>query len=106
MIWFLWGIYAAICLALVNSFIRANPWGLSLWAMLLIITPATAMGTQFGFIKFYWGSPSFAFAWFIGAGLSAIAGFMASLFIFREQLNFLNILGIIMIMGGSWFLTK
>jgi len=106
MTWILWGIYGAAVLALVNSFIRANPWGLSLWAMLFIITPATALGTQIGFIQFYWGSPSFIFAWFAGAGLSAVAGFLASVFIFHEQPNFLNILGIFLIMGGSWLLTR
>jgi len=106
MIWFLWGIYAAGCLALVNSFIRANPWGLSLWAMVLIVTPITALGTQLGFTQFYWGAPSFYAAWFWGTALSSTAGFLASLFIFHEELRLLNLIGIGMILGGSWLLTK
>ena len=106
MTWFFWGVYAAICLAIVNSFIRANPWELSLWAMVLIVTPVTALGTQLGFTQFYWGAPSFTFAWFTGAGMTAIAGFISAVFIFHEQPNFVNITGICLIILGSWLLNQ
>ena len=106
MTWILWGIYGAFSLVLVNSFIRANPWGLSFWVLVLAVTPLTAIGTQAGFAKLYQGAPNFLAAWFIGSALSSLAGFLGSMFIFREQANFVNILGISLIIFGSWLLIK
>lgn len=96
----------ALSVALVNSFWRLNPWGLSFWPLLLVVIIPTTMGTQLGFLNFYQKAPSFLMAWYLGAGLTAITGFMASTFIFKESPNFLNALGIISILFGAFLLTK
>lgn len=106
MTWLLWGIYGAIIVALVNSFWRLNPWGLSFWPLLLIVIAPTTLGTQFGFLQFYQKAPSFLAAWYLGAGMTAMTGFLASVFIFHEQPNFLNGLGIGLILFGGFLLTR
>ena len=106
MTWILWGVMGAACVALVNSFWRLNPWGLSFWPLLLLMVIPTTLGTQFGFLKFYQASPSFLTAWFLGSALTSIAGYVASVFIFHEQPNFANGLGIGLILFGGFLLTK
>jgi drug/metabolite transporter (DMT)-like permease len=66
----------------------------------------TTLGTQFGFLKFYGAAPSFLSAWFLGSALTSISGFVASMFIFHEQPNFANGLGIGLILFGGFLLTR
>ena len=106
MTWILWGIYGAVCLALVNSFFRLNPWGLPFWPLLLLSAIPTTFGTQVGFFQLYQQAPSFFTAWFVGSALSSIAGFTASIFIFHEQPNFISLIGVGLILGGAFLLTK
>src|SRR5271157_2451734 len=106
MTWILWGILGACSVALVNSFWRLNPWGLSFWWLLFLVIPPTTFGTQLGFLNFYQKAPSFLVAWYLGAGLTAMSGFAASVFIFKEQPNFLNIIGILFIILGGILLTR
>lgn len=104
--WILWGLLGAFSLALVNSFWRLNPWGLSFWSLLFLVVPLTTFGTQLGFLNFYQKAPTFLIAWFLGSALTALMGFAVSVFIFHEQPNFLNGLGIGFILFGSFLLTK
>lgn len=96
----------AVCLALVNSFFRANPYGWPFIVLLMAMIIPTTFGTQLGFAKAYQLAPSFYTAWFVGSAFSAVAGFLASLFIFHEQVSFVNILGIALIGVGSWLLIR
>lgn len=96
----------ALSLALVNAFFRANPYGWSLFVLLLVAVIPTTFGTQYGFASAYKVAPSFYSAWFTGTAFTSIAGFLTSLFIFGEQIKLLNILGIILILGGAYCLIK
>jgi len=106
MIWILWGIYGAVSLSLVNVFFRLNPWHFSFWPLLLILVIPTTLGTQVGFFQFFRQAPGFLTAWFLGSALNSIAGFAAAVFIFHEQPNFLNVIGVALILAGSFLLTK
>jgi len=106
MTWLLWGIIGAFSLVFVNSFWRLNPWGLSFWPLLLFMVVPTTFGTQFAFLKFYQAAPSFLSAWFMGSALTSIVGFVASVFVFHEQPNFMNGLGIGLILLGGFLLTR
>jgi hypothetical protein len=106
MTWILWGVMGAISLVSVNTFVRMNPWGLSFWSILMLMVVPTTLGTQFGFLKFFQTAPSFLSAWFIGIGLDSILGFAASVFIFREQANFMNGLGVGLVLLGGFLLTR
>ena len=106
MTWILWGLMGALLLVAVNSFWRLNPWGLSFWPLLLLMIIPTTLGTQFGFLKFFQAAPSFLSAWFIGSALTSVLGFAASVFIFREQANFMNGFGVGLILLGGFLLTR
>jgi drug/metabolite transporter (DMT)-like permease len=45
-------------------------------------------------------------AWFMGSALTSIVGFVASVFVFHEQHNFMNGLGIGLILLGGFLLTR
>jgi drug/metabolite transporter (DMT)-like permease len=106
MTWLLWGVYGALGLAFVNSMFRLNLWNFSFWPLLLLMVIPTTLVTQLGFLKFYNSAPSFLVAWFLGSALTSITGFAASVLIFKEAPNFLNGLGIGLILLGGYLLTK
>jgi len=106
MTWLLWGLLGAFSVALVNSFWRLNPWGLSFWWLLFAVAIPTMFGTQLGFLNFYQKAPSFLSAWFLGSAMTSSAGFLASVFVFHEQPNFMNGLGIGLILFGGFLLTR
>jgi drug/metabolite transporter (DMT)-like permease len=105
-IWILWGLLGAFSVALINSFWRLNPWGLSFWWLLVSVVLPTTFGTQLGFLNFYQKAPNFLTAWFLGSALNALTGYAAAVFIFKESPNFLNGLGIGFILLGGFLLTK
>jgi len=96
----------AVCLALVNSFFRANPFKWSTTRMLLAMALPTTFGTQYGFANSYRLADSFFQAWFVGMAFTTVAGFLASLFIFSEPIKFVNVLGMVLIIGGAYCLIR
>lgn len=102
----LFNLFGAVSLALVNSFFRANPYGWPFMILLMAMVIPTTFGTQFGFAKAYQLAPSFFVAWFVGTAFSAITGFLTSVLLFREAVTFLNMAGIILIIGGAYCLIR
>ena len=74
--------------------------------MVLLMTPATIIGTQYGFGNSFKLAPSFFAAWFAGSALSAIAGLLCSVFIFHEPIEMVNILGIFLILVGGLLIIR
>ena len=105
MTWILWGIFAAIILALISVFVRANPWQQGLWGM-LIVACLPIMAGNASIFKYFMEAPKFTLAFFLFTAIYSLAGFLAGLLIFREQANFVNIMGILMIVGGSILLRR
>jgi len=95
-----WGLVGSVGVALVNSFIRANPFNFNWFQMILAVALPTMFITQAGFIKFYWSAGSFHGAWFIGSGLTAITGLLATWLVFGENIGIYHWVGIGMILAG------
>ena len=106
MVWLLYCLWGAISVALINSFFRANPFKISVMAMVLLATPATIIGTQFGFGNSFKLAPSFFAAWFAGSALSAISGLLCSVFIFNEPFEIVNVLGVTLILIGGFLIIR
>jgi len=104
--WIFYAFIGAISLAVVNSFFRLNPWGWSVFWILIASIPLTTFGTQYGFLKSYRLAPTFIEAWYLGSGATAIMGFLVSYFIFHEPIRVVTILGIGMILAGIWILSQ
>jgi drug/metabolite transporter (DMT)-like permease len=102
----LFNLFGAVSLALVNSFFRANPYGWPFIILLMAMVIPTTFGTQLGFAKAYQLAPSFFVAWFVGTAFSSLAGFLASTLLFGDSITFLNIIGVILILGGCFCLIR
>jgi len=104
--WIFYNLMGALSLTLTAAFFRANPLDLPTWWMILFTVPITAAFTQFGFLKAFLQGPSFFAVWFTGSAFCAAAGLLCSTLVFHEQVKFLNVLGILLVMGGAWLVTK
>jgi drug/metabolite transporter (DMT)-like permease len=105
MIWFLWGIIAAILLALVGVFVRFNPWQQGIWGLLLVTCLPIMIGNV-SIFKYFIYAPNFTVAFFLFTAIYSASGFLFGLFIFRDQVTFVNLAGILMIIGGSVLLRR
>lgn len=105
MTWILYSLLGAVFLAACNSVFRLNPWGMPLYVLITCTLPLT-IGIQWGFASAMQGAPSFLAGWFVGTGFSVIAGLLFSVFMFGEQLHFLQGLGVALILGGAYCLIR
>ena len=105
MTWLLYSLMGAVFLALTNSIFRANPLHMPLGVLITLTLPLT-LCIQWGFGSALQTAPSFMAAWFVGTGFSALAGGLASVLIFGEQLHFLQGWGVALILGGAYCLIR
>jgi drug/metabolite transporter (DMT)-like permease len=104
--WIFYNLMGAFSLTFTGAFFRANPLGLPPWWTILLTIPVTAAFTQYSFLKAFLLGPSFFAVWFTGSAFCALAGLLCSTLVFHEQLNLLNVLGILFVIGGAWLVTR
>lgn len=104
MIWILYSAIGAIFLGACNSIFRAFPGVPLIYLLLWCLLPT--LGIQWGFGMAFRLAPTFVSAWFVGTALSALACFGANALIFHERVEFVQLFGISLVLGGAWILTK
>ncbi len=94
--WYVGTFVGVISLVLLNSLERCLGINLKSFLLVLPILIICNQGFWYGFNK----APSFMLCWMLGSVLANILGWIVSIFVLKEQYNFYQIIGCVIIFIG------
>jgi hypothetical protein len=102
MYWYIGTVIGTLFLTLLNYYQRIIPFNIVKSLYFLPILYCANLGYWYG----YSNSPKFLSVWFLGTSLASIAGLFLSVCFFDKQLTLSNIIGVVIIVFGTYLLIK
>lgn len=102
MMWYIGTIVGSIALVALNTLERIH--SMRDWVSYLFILPLLILCNQ-GFWYGFHHAPNFIQVWFLGSGMVAVGGWLSHIFILKETVSPLHIIGFLLIFAGAFLLT-